>query len=109
MLVAFPRLGDIELQAKRGNPRTVYVGQSTPRPLTPDGTGDTTPLVALTDRLDDLQVYKLLHAQVETLESLANRCHSPAAATACRATAIQVRTLASALYRSSISATIDKA
>lgn len=58
--------------------------------------------LVVTDRLDDLEVYKLLLAEVEALEALALRCHSPAAATGLRATSVLVRTVASGIYRATL-------
>jgi hypothetical protein len=62
--------------------------------------------VGLEHRLDDLQVYKRLHGLVEDLELTASRCHSLAAATACRATIALIRALASGLYKQSIEASV---
>lgn len=56
------------------------------------------------DRLDDLQVYRKLHAVVEELDGVSNRSMSPAAATAIEATTKLVRALASGLYKQSIEA-----
>lgn len=56
------------------------------------------------DRLDDLQVYRKLHALVEELDGIANRSMSPAAATAIRAVTRLVKALASGLYKQSIEA-----
>jgi hypothetical protein len=54
------------------------------------------------ERLSDLQVYRRLHKLVEDIEAIADLCHSPAAATACRAAAKLLRVLASGLYKQSI-------
>jgi hypothetical protein len=62
----------------------------------------------LLDRLDDLQVYRCLHAKIEELSALADKCHSPAAATAIRAAIVPIRTVGSALYTRSIKPTLDK-
>jgi hypothetical protein len=56
------------------------------------------------ERLDDLQVYSLLHRIVEDLDGIAGRCHSVAAATAIRATTRLIKALASGLYKNGLSA-----
>lgn len=56
------------------------------------------------DRLDDLQVYRKLHAIVEALDGIANCSMSPAAATAIKAVSKLVKALASGLYKQSIEA-----
>jgi hypothetical protein len=55
-------------------------------------------LVHPQERIDDLQVYKILLALVEELELLSALAWSVASATALQAAAILIRKLASALY-----------
>lgn len=54
----------------------------------------------ITERVDDLEVYRWLIALFEEAETLSPRCWSLASATALRAVAELVRRIASALYRS---------
>ncbi|MFC4294008.1 hypothetical protein ACFO0A_02920 [Novosphingobium tardum] len=51
------------------------------------------------DRLDDLQVYKRLHALIAELEDMAERCWSLAAATSLKVVSQLIRTVASGLWR----------
>ena len=54
------------------------------------------------ERLDDLQVYRLLIAEAALLEKAASSCWSIGAATALAAASRVVRTLASAIYKLSL-------
>jgi hypothetical protein len=55
------------------------------------------------ERLDDLQVYRLLIDEAAQLETAATSCWSTGAATALAAASRVIRTLASAIYKASLS------
>lgn len=63
----------------------------------PEGDGD-----PISERLDDLQVYKALLALVEEVEWLSRRCWSVKASTSLQVAAQLIRKVASAVYNASL-------